>query len=114
MNTLYSTNAAEVLAARLGQEVVTVEDGIRLRVNGKGYGKASDRDMDEDVFLAAVLDETLQPAEVTLTMDGRAAFTSEWHQGPETDWVFVERWTPLGRVFHGWVDSASRRLLQAG
>ncbi len=63
--------------------------------------------------------EAGQPAfEVTLTEDGGRANTDQWHTGPEAGWIGVERWENRAdgpvRVFHGWVDSESRRLLQAG
>lgn len=54
------------------------------------------------------------PEAVWLSEDGRAFDTTRWHEGPEAQAVYVERWTPIGRAFHGWVDSASRRMIQAG
>lgn len=55
------------------------------------------------------------PADVAvLTADGRHANTGEWHTGPEAEWVYVERWGVRGREFHGFIDSASRKLLQTG
>lgn len=51
---------------------------------------------------------------VSLTSDGRGAELTKWHEGPANEWVYVERWSPRGREFHGWVDSVSRRLLQTG
>lgn len=52
--------------------------------------------------------------EVTATSDGRGAFTSCWHEGPESDAVYVERYSDRGREFHGWVDKVTRRLVQTG
>lgn len=51
-----------------------------------------------------------------LTQDGRNAITTEWHDGaPSNDeWVYVERWTMMGRTFHGYVDSESRKVVQTG
>ena len=50
-----------------------------------------------------------------LTADGRGARLDAWHQGPESrEAVYVERWGDDGRRFHGWVDSESRLLVQAG
>ncbi len=43
--------------------------------------------------------------------------TAGCHTGPEPrpeGWVIVEHWTADGQVFHGWIDSVSRRLLQVG
>lgn len=53
-------------------------------------------------------------ASAVLTADGRGYDTSGWHDGPEADSVYVERWTAEGRAFHGWIDSATRQLVQAG
>lgn len=72
------------------------------------------RSFPADAPLKSVLDGTATAESVTLTSDGRQALTSEWHEGAEYEWVFVERWTAAGRVFHGWVDSATRKLLQTG
>jgi len=52
--------------------------------------------------------------DVTLTEDGRQAITNCWHTGEDNGWVYAERWTAEGRVFHGYVDSVSRRILQSG
>lgn len=52
--------------------------------------------------------------EVTLTSDGRQ-YAPGWHSGDVAEWVYVERWTRgVGRTFHGWIDSVSRQLVQAG
>lgn len=55
---------------------------------------------------------------VTITDDGEIANTGAWHQvevdGPVADHVYVERWSGVGREFHGWIDSRSRKLLQTG
>jgi len=57
------------------------------------------------------------PDQVVLTADGRHAITTEWHQGEIGEiegWVYVERWTELGREFHGYIDAVTRQLIQAG
>ena len=52
---------------------------------------------------------------VTLTSDGRGYIPGAWHDGPRSESVYVERWQRgLGRVFHGFIDSQSRRLVQSG
>jgi hypothetical protein len=63
-----------------------------------------------------VLSGTAQAIEAVLTQDGHSANLAEWHQGEPTsaEWVFVERWTPEGRVFHGYVDPESRKVVQTG
>lgn len=63
-------------------------------------------------------DEDLRPAgraeQVVLTSDGRHYNRKGWHEGPEAEPVRVERWDASGRIFHGWIDSVSRQLTQAG
>jgi hypothetical protein len=56
----------------------------------------------------------LPAAEATLTGDGRHYDRRGGHEGPVAEWVYVERFSARGREFHGWIDSASRKLLQAG
>jgi hypothetical protein len=59
-----------------------------------------------------------QDGMVVLTDDGVVANTAEWHRvevdGPEAGIVYVERWSSVGREFHGWIDGESRKLVQAG
>jgi hypothetical protein len=54
---------------------------------------------------------------VLLSADGRR-WIDGWHyaqHGPECgETVYVEKHTTGGAVFHGWVDKASRRVVQAG
>ena len=95
---------AEVMGAKPGDRVDTGAAGVLVAVQ-RSFGI---------VPVESVLDGTAAAVEVTLTSDGRGAVTNTWHEGAESAWVFVERWTAAGRVFHGWVDSVSRRLLQAG
>jgi hypothetical protein len=51
-----------------------------------------------------------------LSQDGGFFSTSVWHEGPEAETVYVERWNvETGqREFHGYVDSVSRKLVQTG
>ena len=51
---------------------------------------------------------------VTLTADGRGVDLTEWHTGAEGEWIYFERIAADGTGSHGWVDSESRKLLQAG
>lgn len=62
----------------------------------------------------SVLDGSATAVEVTATSDGRMANTREWHDGDSADSVYVERYSALGREFHGWIDSTSRKLVQVG
>lgn len=95
---------AEVMEAKPGDRVDTGAAGVLVAVQ-RTFGV---------VPVESVLDGTAVAESVTLTSDGRGALTTTWHEGPENAWVFVERWTPAGRVFHGFVDSVTRKLLQAG
>lgn len=63
-----------------------------------------------------VLADALPADSVVLTSDGRSYY-AEPHQGTESpieSWVYVERWEQRGRVFHGYVDPISRRIVQWG
>jgi hypothetical protein len=96
---------AEVMAAKLRDSVDTGAAGV-LTVASRSFGT--------EASIESVLDGTAVAESVTLTSDGRGALTTAWHEGAENAWVFVERWTAAGRVFHGFVDSVTRKLLQAG
>ncbi len=66
---------------------------------------------------AAVLAGIATAIEVTATSDGRG-YVAEWHDenvdGAFADSVYVERYSPMGREFHGFIDSVSRKLVQTG
>lgn len=59
-----------------------------------------------------------------LTWDGRTrmVLTSdglprerEWHEGPDSDnWIRAEVYSSDGLIFHGYVDSVSRKVVQTG
>ncbi len=53
---------------------------------------------------------------ITLTSDGRsyAAAPHDGPVGPIDELVYVERWSSLGREFHGYVHPTSRRIVQWG
>lgn len=87
--------ADEILSAPCGTEFEI--DGMTLIVNRR-------------VGLSCIGGKAVQ---VTLTSDGRARLDG-WHTGPEAEWVYTERWNAAGRQFHGWLDSVSRQLTQAG
>lgn len=53
---------------------------------------------------------------IVATGDG-GPYVSKWHQGTRSkaDDVYVERHNFAGlRVFHGWIDADSRKLVQTG
>lgn len=92
-------------AARLGDPVRTGFGGA-VAVTRRDFGKAR-----ADLVMAG----KVAPIQILATEDGRAASLSEWHQGDPTGYsVYVELWEPAGRVFHGYVDPTSRRLVQTG
>lgn len=78
--------------------------GIEVTTRQTSYGA---------VPVDTVLLGTAQPLEVTATSDGMG-YLPEWHDGDSDDLVYVERYSPQGREFHGWVDRTSRRLVQVG
>lgn len=49
----------------------------------------------------------------TGTTDGRG-YRGEWHTGEISGEIYAERWEQGQRMFHGWIDCASRKILQAG
>jgi hypothetical protein len=87
------------------RELIASPSGMDLLVCQISYGK---------VPYELVERREATPEIVWLSQDGRAFDTTAWHEGDSAATVYVERWTPLGRAFHGWVDASSRRLVQAG
>lgn len=99
-NTPTTTDILTILRLRCGEDVYTIEPNIKLTVVKReglqGLG-------------------IWEPCEVvTMTSDGRRYDRGEWHSGPEAESVYVERWNRDGRIFHGWIDRRTRRLVQAG
>ena len=82
--------------------------GGELIVNTLGYGVT-----DVDALLAG----QVEPVTAVLTQDG-GSFINEWDLGDEVpgidDWVYYERWTPEGRVAHGYLNPITRRITQTG
>jgi hypothetical protein len=83
--------------------------GPAVRINHRSYPVGSD--------VEAVIAGTVDPESATATADGRH-MAHGWHTGPEAEWVYVERYAiadgNVSLTFHGWIDSVSRKLLQAG
>lgn len=86
-------------------EPIQTGSGFPLFASHASYGRQR---------VEAVIARNVLAQEVTLTTDGRDYRRGGWHQGPEAGWVYVERWDADGLAFHGFIDSGSRRLLQAG
>jgi hypothetical protein len=79
--------------------------GGDLVVNGLSYGRVPVED---------VLSGEAKPIAATLSADGRS-WIAQWHEGPESDEsIYVETHDRWGCRFHGYVDSVSRRIVQAG
>jgi hypothetical protein len=97
----------QLLRIRCGTMVVTIEHNAALMVHQRAGLIGWDPD--------TLTDQGCET--VTLTEDGRS-YRPGWHDpaehGPEGEWIAVERWSARGREFHGFIDSRSRRLLQAG
>lgn len=74
---------------------------------------------DGPLVLAEIPDRCIGRTEVVLTSDG-LPYVSVWHEGPESSAqaVMVERWTITAGVltdrWHGFIDPASRKIVQAG
>jgi hypothetical protein len=85
---------------------VIEREGMALKVVARSWPAGTDVD--------AVIANTIAAESASLSSDGRT-WLSEWHTGAESaDAAYVERWTADGRVFHGWVDAQSRKIVQAG
>jgi hypothetical protein len=97
--------AAQILAAPLGTPVDSRGDHLVIVARHGLFDLQSGRQ-------GRYLDGSC--TEAVLTGDGRHYDSSGWHQGVESEPVYMERWTAAGRVSHGWIDSRSRRLVQAG
>lgn len=96
---------ADIMRLHTSKAIRTNKYNPTLIVNHRSFGHA-----DEDRVVLGLVDAI----EVTLTSDGRYYNQGEWHTGPEAESVYVERWDATGRIFHGFIDSVSRRLVQAG
>ena len=96
----------DVASLALQDKVWSPNANMELTVVGLGYGEVPAED---------VLAGRASPIEARLSADGRSFICSRWHEGePSEEAVYVERITAEGRAFHGFIDSRSRRLVQAG
>lgn len=80
-------------------------EGMGLTVFNLNYGREASV---EDINSGQAV-----PVEAIASQDSRGVI-AEWHTGPEAEWVYYERYDSNGRTSHGWVDSDSRRIVQAG
>lgn len=111
MNT---TTPDEILRLKVGTKVTTGE-GIPLVVNYRQNVVGLTTVPDAARYGGTRITNPGVAEAVTLTQDGRGYNRDGWHQGDDgEDAVYVERWTASGREFHGWIDSRSRKLVQAG
>lgn len=101
---LHVSAVALALDSELGT-VVHTPDGP-LTVVGSSYPNGTDTD-------EVVAGKVIATAAI-LTQDGHYAGLQTWHDGPSVGGVFVARYEPKGRTFHGYVDKASRKLVQTG
>ena len=58
--------------------------------------------------------ETFADGTFFATQDGKTFERGVWHDGVETESVWAEVWRFGTRLFHGTVDSVSRRVTQVG
>lgn len=102
---LSTTIVDDVFGAPMRAAIYSPNYGGDLLVVGKSYPKGSNVD---DVVAGRI-----RPESVMLSSDGRH-WLDGWHHGDEADAIYVERHMTGGCVFHGYVDSASRRIVQTG
>ena len=101
-----ATTTPDVASLALHDRVWSPNANQELTVVGLSYGHVPAED---------VLSGRARPTEAKLSADGQSFVTSRWHEGePSDETVYVERLTAEGRAFHGFIDSQSRRLVQAG
>lgn len=99
----------DLLNIPVGQQFVSPKSGITLTVNGGSFGQ---------VPVESVLSGEAKRIEMRASADGQR-IVQGWHDGTESDQqVWAEIWTididgPVC-VFHGTVDSQSRRITQVG
>lgn len=113
----YEAEAAEAWVNLVA--VIQSSGAERLRAVRTGFGGAVvpvAATYPVNVAEDAVVARTAVPEEILATEDGSWAEPGVWHQGPESDepTVYYERWRDGVRVGHGYVDAASRRLVQSG
>lgn len=95
-----------VLAGLKCGDTFVCMEGVTMTVCQLGYGSIT----------IAELNAGAAPTTLLATEDGHFANTAEWHAGPSgaENLVFVERYIGAARVFHGWIDQTTRRLVQSG
>lgn len=99
------------------RDVIDTGDGPLVVVNAS-YGKRPDlADLDGDALMAALNESDYTM--VVLSEDGgyvpeRVQWATDDPTCPIERWVRYERWTPEGRVAHGYIHPESRRLIQSG
>ncbi len=92
-----ATPITEVLGARCGDTILGDGGYIALKV-------AQRSGLSDDLTTAEA---------VIATQDGRA-MRNGWHVGDEAEAVYFERYDITGRRSHGWIDSKTRQMVQAG
>jgi hypothetical protein len=98
----------DLSALKCRDQFPSTEYGEALIVNQLSYGK---------VPVADVLAGTAAVQEIVATGDGKS-YIAQWHDGEVAGEVYCERWELRAgvafRAFHGWLDSVSRKIVQAG
>ncbi|HTU78525.1 MAG TPA: hypothetical protein VMF09_07180 [Solirubrobacteraceae bacterium] len=96
----------DVSSLTLGDAVWSPNAGRELRVVGLSYGRVPTEE---------VLAGRARPIEARLSADGRSFESRTWHRGDACgEEVYVERITAEGCMFHGFIDSETRHIVQAG
>lgn len=100
----------EVMLVKTWETFVSPQSGVTQKVCQRSYGFVPDSELD------SVIEQTRPSVRTRCSQDGRG-WSTDWHSeedGPESEGVWVERWTPEGCEFHGVVDSVSRKIVQVG
>lgn len=106
MLTKRPTPLAEILRAPIGAEILGDGGHMRLVLTMREW--RSGMSAEGPAYLAAA------------TQDGRRVYYGEWHReeidGPydAREAVYAEVYAEIGRVFHGWIDARTRKVVQSG
>ena len=110
LTALVETTETDVLRLPCGALYDSVEIGRKLMIVHRQFAK--------DTAVADAQFNRVPAETVVLTSDGRG-YLPEWHQADvdgdeDCELVYVERYGQHGREMHGWIDPASRKLIQVG
>jgi hypothetical protein len=103
------TAAKQEAVTTARQRVYCAAIGGEMIVNQCGWS----REAEQEFGIEAIIAGEVAAERWTITQDGRG-YIGEWHHGESAEEIYVERWDKQGRVFHGWIDAETRKIVQAG